>query len=67
MSYNVPGIQKSMQEHPDIAMESNPTYLKRKGSDKVFALVGLGAAGFGTLWAMGGHFDMAHGKNKIDP
>ena len=64
--YNIPTIQKSMQEHPDIAMQDNPTYLKRKGSDKAVAILGLVVSCVGGLYAMGGHFNMAHGQNKID-
>ena len=64
--YNVPATQKMMQENTDIAMEANPTYLKRKGSDKGLAIFGLIFSTCGALYALKGHFNMAHGINKID-
>ena len=65
-SYNVPETQKAMQEDTTKAFADNPTYLKRKGSDKGFAMFGLVFSTLGALYALKGHFSMAHGINKID-
>ena len=65
-NYNIPEVQKMMQEDTTRDMADNPTYLKRKGSDKGFALFGLIFSCCGGLYALNGHFNMAHGQNKID-
>ena len=65
-SYRVPEFQKMMQENTDINFSDNPTYLKRKESDKGFAIFGLLFSSMGVLYALKGHFHMARGTNKID-
>ena len=65
-TYKVPEIQKAMQEDTTRNFADNPTYLKKKGSDSAFAMIGLAGATLGTLYALNGHFNMAHGTGKID-
>ncbi len=53
-----------LQSNPASKGPDNPTYLKNGLGDKVSALVGLGVTGFGTLFALSKHSNMAFGTGK---